>query len=431
MPIPTLSNAAHVLRSLLHLVARPLRGAQGRGGLVIHPYRGYGSRGEVYLMGRVFRQPELGAHLLKAPLLRDLVDVFRRFARWGVAGAEVTLRLGDAETVVTTDANGFFQAHFRPGPLDERRAWHPVELEMTKASGDAVKAEGEVFVPPSGARYVVISDIDDTVVFTGVANFVGMLWRLFAQGAESRVAFPGVGALYRALYDGASGGERNPLLYVSRGPWSIYDVLEAFFDLHNIPVGPVLFLRYWGLTLQHPLPRRAKGHKQDLIERMLALYEDLPFILLGDSGQHDPETYAQVVRDHPGRVLAIYIRNVSRDDERLAAIEALAKDVAEAGSSLVLAADSFTIAEHAAEHGFISREALDEVLRERTEQEEEEDAGLKPTVEVAPETAEETKEAIERGVVEASLDREAGEEPPNVTIESKEAEADTQHRPPS
>ena len=427
MSVPVLSNVAHVLRGLLRLLARPLRGAQGRGGLVIHPYRGYGSRDEVYLMGRVFRQPALGARPLKAPLLRDVVDVFRRFVRWGVAGAEVTLRLGDAEMVVTTDANGFFHAHFRPGSLDESRAWHALDLEVTKASGEVVRAKGEVFVPPPKARYVVISDIDDTVVFTGVANFLGMLWRLFAQGAESRVAFPGVGALYRAFHDGASGGERNPLLYVSRGPWSIYDVLEAFYDLHRIPVGPVLFLRYWGLTLQHPLPRRAKGYKQELIENMLALYEDLPFILLGDSGQHDPETYAQVVRDHPGRVLAIYIRNVSRDPERLDAIERLANEVAEAGSSLVLAADSFAIAEHAAEHGFISHAALDEVLRERDEQEDA--AGLNPTVEVAPETAEETKEAIERGVVEASLESEGGEvEPPNVAVESEEAEAEMRDR---
>ena len=427
MPPPLLSNAAHVLRHLVRLMARPLRGAQQRGGLVIQPYRGYGSRDEVYLMGRVFRQPKLGGRPFRAPLLRDLVDVVRRLVRWGVAGAEVTLRLGGGETTVTTDANGFFQARFRPGPLGEDRAWHAVDLELTNASGEVVRAGGEVFVPPPNARYAVISDIDDTVVFTGVANFFGMLWRLFAQGAESRVAFPGVGALYRAFHDGASGGERNPLLYVSRGPWSVYDVLEAFYELHRIPVGPVLFLRYWGLTLQHPLPRRAKGHKRELIENMLALYEDLPFILLGDSGQHDPETYAEAVRDHPGRVLAVYIRNVSRDAERVAAIEGLAKDVAEAGSSLVLAADSFTIAEHAAKHGLISREALANVLQERAEQEE--DADLKPTVEITPETAEETKAAVERGAVEASLESGAGGSgPPNVQVEAEEAEAETRGR---
>jgi phosphatidate phosphatase APP1 len=73
-----------------------------------------------------------------------------------------------------------------------------------------------------------------------------MLWRLFVEDAQSRVAFPGVAALYRALHAGVSGQEANPILYVSRAPWGLYDILDEFFDLHGIPVGPVLFLREWG-----------------------------------------------------------------------------------------------------------------------------------------------------------------------------------------
>jgi phosphatidate phosphatase APP1 len=36
----------------------------------------------------------------------------------------------------------------------------------------------------------------------------------------------------------------------------------------------------------------------------------LRFVLLGDSGEKDPEIYADVVREHPGRILAVYIREV-------------------------------------------------------------------------------------------------------------------------
>jgi phosphatidate phosphatase APP1 len=176
-------------------------------------------------------------------------------------------------------------------------------------------------------------------------------------------------AFLRALHGGASGAERNPMLYVSRAPWAIYEVLEAFFQAHAIPVGPLLFLREWGLTLQSPLPRRAKGHKLELIRHMLELYDELPFVLIGDSGQRDPEIYARVVREHPGRVRAVYIRSVSRDPARRQAIEALAAEVAEAGSSLVLAADSLAMAEHAVGHGLIAAAALAEVRGERQDQE--------------------------------------------------------------
>lgn len=212
---------------------------------------------------------------------------------------------------------------------------------------------------------VVVSDIDDTVMRTGVGNKLGMLWRLFVADARSRVAFPGVAAFYRALHDGACGGEDNPVLYVSRAPWGTYDMLTAFFRMHHIPVGPELFLREWGLSWRHPFPRKARDHKRELIGNMLALYPDLPFVLVGDSGQHDPEVYADVVREHPGRVRAVYIRNVSPAPSRAAEIEALARAVTSAGSTLVLASDTVAMAEHAAALGLVGPGTVDEVARER------------------------------------------------------------------
>jgi phosphatidate phosphatase APP1 len=228
-----------------------------------------------------------------------------------------------------------------------------------------------------------------------------------------------VAALLQALHRGASGFEANPMLYVSRAPWSIYEVLDEFFNLHQIPVGPILFLREWGLTLQSPLPRRAQDHKLDLIRNMLALYRDLPFVLIGDSGQRDPEVYAQIVRENPGRVLAIYIRNVSRDPERHRAIEALALQVIEAGSGLLLAADSLAIAEHAAAHGLIAPDALVEVAREREVQQGEPD--LKPTVEIGRASPGETRRAVQTGELEQALDQANGAETPrNVVVEAKD-----------
>jgi phosphatidate phosphatase APP1 len=92
--------------------------------------------------------------------------------------------------------------------------------------------------------------------------------------------------------------------------------------------------------------------------------------LIGDSGQHDPEIYSQVVRENPGRVLAVYIRNVSGNARRADEIEGLAREVAAAGASLLLAQDSSAMAEHAAERGLISRAALARVAAERRDQEE-------------------------------------------------------------
>jgi phosphatidate phosphatase APP1 len=357
----TTRRLANAFRWLVHLLARPVRATTGQGPVIVQPYRGYGSREEIFLIGRVFQQPVLGAG--RGGVGRDLLDLVRRFLRWGLAEAALIARFCGTEQRIVTDRDGYFRVHLRPErPPPPERLWHRVELELLEPA--RVAAEGELFVPPSSCRYVVISDIDDTVVQTGVANKVLMLWRLFMQGARSRTAFPGMAALLQALHDGRSGHEVNPMLYVSRAPWGIYEVMEEFFRLHRIPIGPILFLREWGLTLQNPLPRRAPDHKLELIRNMLALYRDLPFVLIGDSGQRDPEIYAQLVREHPGRVLAIYVRNVSRDAMRHRAIGELAAQVVDAGSSLLLAADSLAMAEHAAELGLISADARARVLAE-------------------------------------------------------------------
>src|SRR5690606_18750050 len=242
-------------RRALRVFGRPVRRDRGLEGVVVQPYRGYGSEHEIFLMGRVFRQPRLGHGLAAGTIPREVADLLRRITRWGLGGVEVVARLGRVEERFTTDRDGYFRVLLRPAELDRSTCWHRVQLRVRR-NGAHAESEGLVYVPPPAARFVVVSDIDDTVMYTGVANRLRMLWRLFMQGAESRVAFPGVAALHRALHAGVGGDEGNPMLYVSRGPWSIYEVLEAFFRLHRIPEGPVLFLREWGLTLQRPLPRR-------------------------------------------------------------------------------------------------------------------------------------------------------------------------------
>jgi hypothetical protein len=122
------------------------------------------------------------------------------------------------------------------------------------------------------------------------------------------------------------------------------------------------------------------------------------------------------VREHPGRVLTIYIRNVSRRPRRLRAIEALAREMVEVGSSLLLAADSFAMAAHAAESGLIAPEALAEVLAERVAQQG--GPGLHPTHAVQRPTPEGTREAVERGAVRDTLTGETGADAlPNVVVE--------------
>ena len=97
-----------LLRRLLRIAARPMRRDRGQGGYVVHPYRGYGSRHEVLLMGRVFRQAALGEVIPRYGVLRDLADVIRRVFRRGLPQVTVEVTLGENVTTVPTDRDGYF-----------------------------------------------------------------------------------------------------------------------------------------------------------------------------------------------------------------------------------------------------------------------------------------------------------------------------------
>jgi len=262
--------------------------------------------------------------------------------------ARLRARFDGVETDVMADREGYFRVELAPGP--RRAGWHEAELEL--ADQPAVKAKGRVLIPPDDARFAVVSDIDDTVVYSHVTSKLRMLLTVAFSNAHTRKPFEGVGAFYRALHAG-----RNPFFYVSKSPWNLYVPLAEYLQLQRLPEGP-LFLRNLGL-------RMPRDHKCVAISALLEAYPRLPFVLIGDSGENDPEVYRDIMRRHPNRIRVIYIRSVNRRPKRLAAIQKLIAEVAKTGCQLVLAPDSEHAAVHAAAEGLISAAALRPIRAEK------------------------------------------------------------------
>ena len=265
---------------------------------------------------------------------------------------------------VESDAHGYFFRCLAPGAQSSGSVWDRSRVELLSPAQDTpVDASGDILLAPPQARRVVVSDIDDTVIFTGVANKLAMLWRLFVHGVEQRVPFPGIAPLYRGLHGGPGGAEHNPMIYLSRSPWTLYPTLEEFFQRHGIPVGPVLLLRDWGITLRHPFPRRARDHKRDLLERVAEVYADLPLLLVGDSGQLDPELYAEFARRRPGRVAGIGIREIAPNASRRRRLEDLQQEMYGLGIPWIAADSTLRLADAMAERGWIGADSLNGVRR--------------------------------------------------------------------
>ena len=328
-------------------------------------YRGYANAKRAHIYGRVVEKLGVGASADNDSTIRNLLNTYRRADSDPLAHARV--RTSFAGNVVDFDADdeGFFGGWIDLAEKTDDE-WPKYEAELVHDTPDApsIKSSGEILVPPKSARFCVVSDIDDTVIQSRVSNFLQAARTVMLGNARTRLPFPGVAAFYEALRKGQSGDERNPVFYVSSSPWNIHDVISEFMEIQKVPKGP-LILRDWDIALSSLDSSRHFDHKGVAIRNLLNLYPEMPFILIGDTSQHDPEIYRQIVDEFPGRVSSIYIRDVNRNAERKASVAKLAEEVLAVGSTLVLAEDTLGAARHAAEQGWISAEALPHVSEEK------------------------------------------------------------------
>ncbi|MES2534804.1 MAG: phosphatase domain-containing protein [Pseudomonadota bacterium] len=322
--------------------------------LLIIPYLGYGNAHRISLRGRVLLDEGFAQQGPEDSGWRNLVEFYKRLESDEVSEARVRARFAGIEQETVTDRGGYFSFEIVPATPLTTVGWHTVALELvepSRAGGNAVQTSAEVLIPPATARFGVISDIDDTILWTNVTNRLNMLLMLGRSNAHTRKPFKGVAAFYRALRDGAGGAENNPLFYVSSSPWHLFTPLITFLRLQDIPVGPLMLRE---LSVRTLLGRhRHQSHKLNAIEKILRLYPHLQFVLIGDSGEKDPEIYAEVVKRHPQAIRAIYIRNVDPDPARIEALDRLIDEVRASGAQLILAPDSEFAAAHAAAEGLI------------------------------------------------------------------------------
>lgn len=306
----------------------------------IETYLGHGGPEGVVVRGRVLDDPPpteaVEGEGVGAAVRRSL----RQFVTAELPGVPLRVRVGDSVMEAVTDAEGYFVARLDPTTL--AGPWVDGRVELAREHRgltDPHPTRVRVRVPGADAAFGVISDVDDTIIETGVQRVGLMLRQTFTGSALTRTPFPGAAELYRDLEAGA-----NPFFYVSSSPWNLHAFLLAFLEHRDFPLGPLLLRDLIG-------SRAGRARKHERIEEVLALHPGLRFVLIGDSGERDPQIYADVVAAHPGRILAVYIREVRLDpgDGRVERVsDSWAHDV-----PFVLAADSGAVRRHAASIGLL------------------------------------------------------------------------------
>lgn len=170
-------------------------------------------------------------------------------------------------------------------------------------ASDKLSATEEVKVTePRGVS--VISDIDDTIKHSGIGNGAKDIFRnVFIRDLHD-LTIRGVREWYNCM------AEKNTKFhYVSNAPWQLYPVLTSFFALAGLPKGTFHLKQYNGMLqgIFEPVAERKKG----TLDKILQDFPERRFILIGDSGEADLELYTEIVLANPGRVLGVFIRDVT------------------------------------------------------------------------------------------------------------------------
>nr|WP_246205916.1 phosphatase domain-containing protein [Fulvivirga aurantia] len=292
-----------------------------------------------------------------------------RYVSEGIPDIRVEIRFNGEEKIVTTDLQGLFEAKI-PLKNPAEGGWQKVTYQVLDEIVDdqePLEEVGEVFINTQKNQFAVVSDVDDTILISHATEALRKLRLILTKNSKTRLPFTGVASFYTALKTGNPPDSNNPIFYVSSSEYNLYDFLEDFCDVRNIPKGPFMLQEL--KTSLWKLMKSGGGshnHKKDKIMHLMEVFPEQRFILIGDSGQKDAILYKNIAEERPEQVLSIYIRDVGKE-KRAKKVNTIAASISNE-IEMVLVSDSYEAAKHAHEKGFITDAELTRVKNEFEEQ---------------------------------------------------------------
>ncbi|MCT7904223.1 Uncharacterized conserved protein (DUF2183) [Candidatus Ornithobacterium hominis] len=229
---------------------------------------------------------------------------------------EVKLKIHFFNQIIDSksDENGYFMFECKPANLIPH-GWHSCQVKAIDNDGNEITHSEGKFFKPYKTSHGIISDIDDTVLKSYSASIFRRLYEMISKNPEERKLFDHTVEWYRKLAETeVPGEESNPFFYVSSSEWNLYDYLNTIFKKHQLPEG--IFLLNDLKKLKNFFQTGKTGHqgKYDRIKSLLEAFPNQNYILIGDNTQQDPYIYKKISLDFPGRIIAVFLRNKSKNN---------------------------------------------------------------------------------------------------------------------
>lgn len=317
---------------------------------LIEIYEPYGTTDGVKLTGRVYKKKSVTPDNVKDSKFTNIIRVIKYFVPDPIYDVQVNVNVNGNTILVKTDKKGYFTASINTTSIKSGINTIKANLATTKYKSDELT---QSFVADStkGDNLSIVSDIDDTVKYTGVNNKIQMVKNILLGNSKTDKPYAGVSTLYKGIINGPKNNGIQCMHYVSGSPTQLYKRIKDFFTYQNFPEGSI-DLKYSDTKLE------AKSsdifeYKTGRIRNIIKTYPNKKFVFFGDTTQKDTETYVEMSKEFPDRVLGIYINNVNKFDQA----DPRFKDVKLTNNTVDAAMDLL-------DKGIITQETVDKVSSE-------------------------------------------------------------------
>ncbi|KAH6636059.1 hypothetical protein F5144DRAFT_619513 [Chaetomium tenue] len=202
-----------------------------------------------------------------------------------------------SHTVMTDDS----------GHFNTRVALEFVPTDVRVIANESISTTKPVEI--TGSKGVsLISDVDDTIKHSNISMGAREIFRNALVRDLADLTVDGVREWYHTMHD--MGVKMH---YCSNSPWQLYPVLATFLHTAGLPQGSMHLKHYSGMLqgIFEPVAERKKG----TLEAIIRDFPERKFILVGDSGEADLEVYTELAVANPGRILAVFVRDVTTPEQ--------------------------------------------------------------------------------------------------------------------
>ncbi len=279
-------------------------------------YRGYVNDDELIVFGHVFKSWAPDKYKVDRRGIRHAFAVIHMFRIKPISNIQVTLKFGDLEVSTRTLDDGYFRFAV-PYASTLESGWHEYQVTC-KLYDFGIVESGEV-LKPFESKLGIITDIDDTFLVSHSNNFFMKLYVLLLRNINNRRVFEDVVPHYKQLSRAGQENETasNSFFYVSSSEWNLYEFIESFARLHELPKAVIKLKKIkTGISDFLFTGRGSHDHKFEKIKDIISFYPKLQYVLLGDDSQKDPYIYERICKIFPKNVTAVYIRQTSRKQKK-------------------------------------------------------------------------------------------------------------------